>query len=52
VTVDAILTMVNIALGNAQISACSNGDGDGDTQVTIDEILAAVTNALNGCPAV
>jgi hypothetical protein len=49
VTVDEILTMVNIALGNAQVSDCNAGDVNGDGEVTIDEILTAVNNALNGC---
>ena len=50
VTVDELLTMVNIALGNADISTCLAGDPNNDQQVTIDEILTAVGNALNGCP--
>jgi archaellum component FlaG (FlaF/FlaG flagellin family) len=50
VTVDEILTMVNIALGNASITACEAGDANGDSQITVDEILTAVNNALNGCP--
>ena len=49
VTVDELLTMVNIALGNADVSACMAGDANHDEQITIDEILAAVNNALNGC---
>jgi hypothetical protein len=49
VTVDELLTMVNIALGNADISACDAGDANHDGQITIDEILTAVNNALNGC---
>lgn len=51
VTVDEILTMVSIALGNADVSACNAGDVDGDSQITVDEILTAVNNALNGCGA-
>jgi hypothetical protein len=49
ITVDELLTVVNIALGNAPVSACRAGDPNGDGQVTIDEILAAVRNALYGC---
>jgi hypothetical protein len=49
VTVDELLTMVSIALGNAPIAACEVGDMNGDHQITIDEILTAVNNALNGC---
>ncbi len=51
VTVDELLTMVNIALGNAAVSDCLAGDSNHDNQITIDEILVAVTNGLNGCPA-
>jgi FG-GAP-like repeat len=49
VTVDEILTMVNIAIGNAAVSKCFAGDTNGDQQITVDEILAAVGSALNGC---
>jgi hypothetical protein len=49
VTVDEILILVNIALGNAALSVCPAGDGNTDGQVTVDEILTAVNNALNGC---
>jgi hypothetical protein len=52
VTVDELLTMVNIALGNADVSTCLPGDANHDNQITIDEILTAVNNALNGCPLV
>jgi hypothetical protein len=49
VTVDELLTMVNIALGNAAVSLCTPGDANGDQKITVDEILAAVNHALNGC---
>jgi hypothetical protein len=50
VTVDEILTIVNIALGNAPLldnreAADANHDGN----VTVDEILTAVDSAPNGC---
>jgi hypothetical protein len=51
VTVDEILTLVNIALGDANVSTCLAGDANHDNQITIDEILTAVNNALNGCGA-
>jgi hypothetical protein len=51
VTVDELLTLVNIALGNADMSTCLPGDPNHDNQITIDEILIAVNNALNGCAA-
>jgi hypothetical protein len=49
VTVDEILTMVNIALGNADATACPNGIPSG-VEVNVALILQAVNNALNGCP--
>ena len=50
VTVDEILSMVNIALGNTSVSACEAGDANHDGEITVNEILAAVNNALNSCP--
>jgi 6-phosphogluconolactonase (cycloisomerase 2 family) len=49
VTVNELLTMINIALGNAGVSTCTAGDANGHGRVTVDEILTAVSNALNGC---
>ncbi|HXQ20365.1 MAG TPA: hypothetical protein VN812_01740 [Candidatus Acidoferrales bacterium] len=48
-TVDEILTMVNIAFGNTPVTACDAGDANHDGQITVDEILTAVNNALTGC---
>ncbi len=50
VTVDEIITMVNIALGNAGITSCEAGDANGDGVITVDEIVTAVNLGLNGCP--
>jgi len=50
VTVDEILTLVNIALGNADATACPNGIPSGVLQVDVVLILTAVNNALDGCP--
>jgi hypothetical protein len=49
VTIDELLRMVNIALGSSPISECWPGDQNGNGNITVDEILAAVNNALNGC---
>ena len=51
VTVDELLTLVNIALGEAAVGTCLAGDANHDMQITIDEILAAVHNALSECVA-
>jgi hypothetical protein len=49
VTVDEILTLVNVVLGNVTVSVCPLGDANGDGQIDISEILQAVNNALHGC---
>jgi photosystem II stability/assembly factor-like uncharacterized protein len=49
VTVDEIVTMVNIDLGTADISACSAADPGNTGTVVVTQIVAAVNNALNGC---
>ena len=49
VTVDEILTMVNIALGTTDVAMCMAGDGNHDSQITVDEIITAVNHALAGC---
>ena len=50
VTMDEILALVDIALGQADVSICIAGDASGDDLITVDEIIGAVNNALNGCP--
>jgi len=50
VTVEEIITMVNIANGSQVLEVCPNADGNGDGQVAIDDIIQAVNNANNGCP--
>ncbi|MFQ5666633.1 MAG: hypothetical protein ACE5I7_09400 [Candidatus Binatia bacterium] len=50
VTVNELITMVNVALGTADVSACTAGDANGDGQITVNEIVSGVNNALNGCP--
>ena len=50
VTVDELLTMVNIALGNAQGPACPHGVPSG-AAVNVALIIQAVNTALNGCGA-
>ena len=41
--------MVNITLGNEGVGDCRAGDANGDGQITINEVIAAVNNALTGC---
>ncbi len=49
VTVDELLMLVNIALGDAEMAACEVGDDNEDGEITVDEIIVAVNNALKGC---
>lgn len=50
VTVDEIITSVNIALGAMPVSACREADGDFSYSVTVDEVLTQVSAALQGVP--
>jgi hypothetical protein len=49
VTVDELVTLVNVDLGSQGWSACPLGDANSDGEVTVDEILLAVDHALYGC---
>jgi hypothetical protein len=49
VTIDELVLQVRIALGEADITACSAADANNDRQVTIDEIVRSVNQALLGC---
>jgi hypothetical protein len=49
VLVNELVFGVNIALGTADVAGCLNFDRDRSGTVTIEELVAAVRNALNGC---
>ncbi|GIW44305.1 MAG: hypothetical protein KatS3mg077_1587 [Candidatus Binatia bacterium] len=49
VTIDNILSLVNIALGQAAVTTCPSGDANGDGMITVNEIVLAVNAALAGC---
>jgi glucose/arabinose dehydrogenase len=49
VTIDELLTVVNIALGDVPVAVCPAGDFSCDGAVTVDEIVGSVDNALGGC---
>jgi hypothetical protein len=51
VTVGEIIKGVNIVLGNAALSTCPAIDGSGSGNVRINDLISAVNNLLNGCPA-
>jgi hypothetical protein len=49
VTVNELITGVNIALGNARLDGCPAFDRNGDGTISINELIAAVAAALSGC---
>lgn len=51
VTVDEVITSVNIGLGASAVDTCAEADGDRDYRVTVDEVITGVTAALEGVPA-
>ncbi|MBI4515550.1 MAG: hypothetical protein HY699_07020 [Deltaproteobacteria bacterium] len=50
ITIDELVSLVNISLGSAPLSGCPAGDADNSGDVTVDEIVTAVNNSLNSCP--
>lgn len=51
VTVDEVISAVNMALGSAAYEACREADGNGDRSITVDEVITGVNAALTGVPA-
>jgi hypothetical protein len=49
VNVDELVTMIAIALGNAEASGCIAGDKDGGGSIEVDDIIAALHSSLAGC---
>jgi DNA-binding beta-propeller fold protein YncE len=49
VTINELLSGVNISLGGAVMSACAEFDRNGDGRVSVDELIAGVADALQGC---
>jgi hypothetical protein len=49
VTVNELITMVKIARDNSLLQTCPLGDADGSADITMNEIVTAVNNALTGC---
>ncbi len=50
VTVDELVTSVNVALDSGTLAQCVSADPDGDGAVTVDELIQGVTAALQNCP--
>lgn len=49
VTVNEIILLVGQSLGEVPLSACRCADTNDDRAITVDELLTAVTDALQGC---
>jgi hypothetical protein len=49
VSLNDLLTVIEIANGKQPLSACPSADVNSDGQVSLDEVLQAVNNALDGC---
>lgn len=49
VSIDDLISLVNLALENQPISACTAGDRDFDRRTAMEELVAAVRAALEGC---
>ena len=49
VAINELITGVNIALGNAQASACPSFDTNSDGSVAVNELISGVNALLNGC---
>ena len=51
VTIDELLRITNIVLGNSKLSSCGAADtNDSDGSVYVDDILKSIIIALDGCP--
>jgi hypothetical protein len=49
-TVDELVHIVNLGLGSRQIGPCRSADRSRDLRITVDEVTAAMQDALTGCP--
>jgi hypothetical protein len=49
ISIDELISGVNILLESAELEVCPSFDADEDGSVTVDEIVAVLQAALNGC---
>jgi cytochrome c peroxidase len=49
VTVNELVSSVNVSLGQSSLALCIVSDPSGDGAVTVDELIRAVRGALGGC---
>ncbi|HYD49655.1 MAG TPA: hypothetical protein VEB21_14965 [Terriglobales bacterium] len=48
-TVDELVSLVNIAAGMQPMDECLAADADANGEVTVEEIVAAMRRLLDGC---
>ena len=48
-TINELVTAVNIALGSAPTSVCTAIDANSDGRAVVSELIRAVNGALSGC---
>ncbi len=48
-TVDEVILVASIALGSKPLDSCPSADTSTDGSITVDELLSAVTRAMQGC---
>ncbi len=51
ITVDELVTGINMALGDATLAWCVGFDESGEGRVSVDELVTNINFALAGCPA-
>ena len=49
VSIAELISAVSIALGSAPFDSCANADADRDGTLRINDLIASVTSALQGC---
>ena len=49
ITIDDLITALNVAFDPAKLATCPSADHNGDGEVTIDDIILAVNAAVSGC---
>ena len=49
VTVNELVTAVNVALGSSTPMVCTAADGNADGSVAVNELILAVNRLLQGC---
>jgi hypothetical protein len=49
VSVDELVRGLNVALGRDSVDSCPAADSNMDEMMTVDELVRAVSSAIDGC---